>query len=117
MADNNNRKVINIKSKKGRFKKRRIILTLVIIYLIIFFAYQSFQIISLKRQEQSQNQRLEELNKTKAEYQAQLDQVNSPDFIERIARENLRMIKPGEILYINPKTNEKNDREQEIKEE
>ncbi len=115
MAENN-RKVINLIPKKRKIKKRRIILTLVIFYLMIFFAYQSFQIISLKRQEKIQSQCLEELNKTKAEYQQQLEQVNSPEFIERIARENLRMIMPGEILYVDPETDE-NQNDPDVQEE
>lgn len=98
----NNGKVLNLKVKtKKRFKRRHILFSIIVIYIICFFTYQAFQIISLKNQEKAQMDKLQMLQETKENYQQQLDQVSSPEYIEKIARENLRMIKPGEKLYVN----------------
>lgn len=107
-------KVLDIKTKKRkRIKKGHIIFSVIVVYLLVFFSYQTFKIVSLKKQEKQQSQKLEELKETKESYQQQLDQVNSPDFIEKIARENLRMIKPGEILYVDSDDEEIDEQEQE----
>lgn len=110
-------KVFNIKPKKRkRIKKGHIIFSIIIVYLLVFFTYETFQIISLKKQEQQQSYKLEQLKETKENYQQQLDQVNSPEYIEKIARENLRMIKPGEILYVDSDDEEKADENEQEKE-
>ncbi len=111
----NKEKVVNLKTNKKKFKKGRFVLSLVIIYLLVFFAYQIFQIMSLKKQEMVQSQRLEEVTRIKTEHEQKYEQVSSPMYIEKIARENLRMIKPGETLYVdnNKKVNQELDEDSE----
>ena len=45
-------------------------------------------------------QRQKELNDEKAALQEELKNVNDLDYIEEQARNQLKLIKPGEILYI-----------------
>ena len=58
----------------------------------------------LEAQKQELEQKKKELKKEKKE-------VIDPDYIEDQARKQLKMVKPGEILYILPDEDEKKDKE------
>lgn len=49
-----------------------------------------------------------QLKSEKERLQKELGRVNSPEYIEQIARNTLRMIKQGEILYVIPGTEKNN---------
>lgn len=101
----NKGKVFHLKTKKRKsMKKRHIIVSIMAAYLVIFLSFQAFQVISLKKQEKMLNEQVKLLEQEKAKYQEQLQEINSPQHIEKVARENLRMIKPNEILYVVPES-------------
>ena len=51
-----------------------------------------------------EEQKLEELQTQNLELQAQLKYVQSEEFIEKSARENLGLAKPGEEVWVLPET-------------
>ena len=83
-------------------RRRRLIYFLVLAaaLLIVFFTVQN--VISLKMEERELLQQQRELEARKAELEEELTQVEEQDYIEQQAREQLHMIKPGEILYLLP---------------
>ena len=46
------------------------------------------------------------LEKEKVQLTEELNNVNDPEYIEQQARKQLKMVKPGEIMYILPQNSE-----------
>jgi cell division protein FtsB len=64
-------------------------------------------VVTLKMEERELLQQQRELEARKAELEEELTQVDETDYIEQQAREQLHMIKPGEILYLLPDHDDK----------
>ena len=86
--------------KKRRINPGRLILTVIIVVLIFFAAISVKNIISLhieKNDLEKENARLED---EKNQLQNELENADDPEYIEEQARQQLRMVMPGEVLYI-----------------
>lgn len=85
--------------KKARRRMAYIVIFLAIIGIITVSA---FNIISLKLTEARTMKEQQALLEERARLEQIYSRVNSPEYIEQQARQQLKMIKPGEILYILP---------------
>jgi len=88
---------------KKIFKRHKLII-LVFVVVFIYFSYNYFRQ-EIKLQELSQEKYLKkvELQEKDAEVKAlrkDLKEVKSNENISRLAREKLKMVYPGEVLYI-----------------
>lgn len=86
---------------KNKFKTKKIILILLVVYICYIFVSQQFTMYNIKRQ---MNEKRIELDKTKDKHERLQDEVKlskSNDYIEKLARERLRLIKRGETPVIN----------------
>ena len=93
--------------KKKRINPGRLILTVIIVVLIFFVAISVKNIVSLhveKNELEEENARLEE---EKDRLQNELENADDPEYIEEQARQQLRMVMPGEVLYIIEEEGEK----------
>ena len=93
--------------KKKRINPGRLILTVIIVVLIFFAAISVKNIVSLhveKNELEEENARLEE---EKDRLQNELENADDPEYIEEQARQQLRMVMPGEVLYIIEEEGEK----------
>ena len=93
--------------KKKRINPGRLILTVIIVVLIFFAAISVKDIVSLhveKNELEEENARLEE---EKDRLQNELENADDPEYIEEQARQQLRMVMPGEVLYIIEEEGEK----------
>ena len=93
--------------KKKRINPGRLILTVIIVVLIFFAAISVKNIVSLhveKNELEEENARLEE---EKDRLQNELENADNPEYIEEQARQQLRMVMPGEVLYIIEEEGEK----------
>lgn len=61
-----------------------------------------FNIISLKKEQYDTKKEQQALKQQKAELQKELENAETPENIEAQARQQLRLIKPGEVLYMFP---------------
>ncbi len=90
-------------TKDGVFKLRNLLLGIIIFFLlaVVFNFYQGSlekkkmakRIIKLKKE-------IAEIKEDKKELKEQIEHINSKEFIEKVAREELGLVKEGEILYI-----------------
>ena len=81
--------------------KKVIWIALVVFVLVaVLFGNLIYQIIQLSKQRDAALENLEQLNEKVDELQSTLDRVTSLDYIEQQARYQLRMIYPGEKLYV-----------------
>ncbi|NLD19507.1 MAG: septum formation initiator family protein [Clostridiales bacterium] len=61
-----------------------------------------FKIVSLNKEKIDTQKHQAELIEEKKTLQKQLDKINDPKNLEEQARDQLRLIKPGEVLYMFP---------------
>ncbi len=86
----------------------RISMAVMSVIFVIAIVHQYFISIDLKKQEA---ELLAEISREEAVGKAlknQQDNQDSPEFIEKIAREKLNMVKPNEIVYVDKNKNTKN---------
>ena len=90
-----------IREQRGKTAKKVIWIALVVFVLVaVLFGNLIYQIIQLSKQRDAALENLEQLNEKVDELQSTLDRVTSLDYIEQQARYQLRMIYPGEKLYV-----------------
>ncbi|NLW07128.1 MAG: hypothetical protein GX039_03975 [Clostridia bacterium] len=92
-------------SKRGRNnKKRRSLKGLLIIgivgYLLFSFGHLGYGIYQAKLQIKSYEAQKQALLAKKEQLQEQIEQLNDASYIERLAREELGLVKPGETVII-----------------
>ncbi|MTI68051.1 MAG: septum formation initiator family protein [Firmicutes bacterium] len=96
--------------KKKKFKLRYVLFLALIIYLGTVFIKQEMTINSLEKKNTKKQQEVKELNKEISDIEKQLEKVNSLEFIEKIARKELKMVKPNEIIYIDKNKEDKEEK-------
>ena len=90
-------------AKKRKLKQvsRNIFFYLVMALIIIsVVGFSVFRIVDLKLEERQLLAQQEALIQEKEKLKEQLENVNNPEFIEQEARKQLKLIMPGETLYI-----------------
>jgi cell division protein FtsB len=91
----------------GKKARRRMVYFVIFLVMVGMIAVSAFNIVSLKLAEARTLKEQQELMEEKARLENIFSQVNSPEYIEQQARQQLKMIRPGEILYVLPENNEK----------
>ncbi|MGM0421008.1 MAG: FtsB family cell division protein [Bacillota bacterium] len=80
------------------------ILPLVLLVIIGLLTYQlvsnQLQIAEMEREMEEVEQEIEVAEERKLELQRELELLDDPDYIERLAREKFGLVKPGEELII-----------------
>jgi len=77
-------------------------LAIVIVALALVLFLFVMNIVSLKREQHDVMQQQQQLEKQKEELQKALEDTDDTENIEEQARNQLRLIKPGETLYLFP---------------
>ncbi len=72
----------------------------VLVVLAIIFGKDFKQIVNLTKQKKQAQAQLDAINSKIAQLEDELSRIKSPEYIEQQARSQLRMIYPGEILYV-----------------
>lgn len=89
-------------AEENRKKRRKFLLMAVAALVIIaaIFGNSFYQIYQLSKEKEAAEKRLLEINYTIGRLEDELSRIKSPEYIEQQARNQLRMIYPGERLYI-----------------
>lgn len=87
---------------KTKTSKHRRIYAAVLIVLVVLVSLYAAQVISLHTSKKEAAASRDAAIEEKAKLERELEIVNDSEYIEHQARTRLRMIKPGEILYILP---------------
>lgn len=91
-----------LQRKKVRRKRRRRAYIAVLLCFAVLVSASLINIISLRAERTAVQNRNAELTALKIKLEGQLEDVNNPEYIEGQARTQLRLVKPGEVLYIFP---------------
>lgn len=92
----------------GKAGKTLIYLAVILIMLAIAGA-SVYNIASLKQEQKEVLQEQQRLKAEKNELEEELKHLEDPDYIEEQARAQLRLVMPGESIYVFPKTDREND--------
>ena len=88
---------------KSRLKTdgvKKIFLISICVYFVSVFCVQQFKINEYKVQEQYYNNSIAEINNEKAEYETLASKSDSTEYIEKVARDKLGLVKPYEKIFI-----------------
>ncbi|MGN0658142.1 MAG: septum formation initiator family protein [Emergencia sp.] len=110
--DSRQERTAAVRRKRIRLNKGRIALTVIVIVLIAVLGMSIKNVFSLRAEQKELEQKNKELNTEKEALQEELKNVNELEYIEEQARIQLKLIKPGEILYI-LEDEDKNDSKEE----
>ncbi len=89
------------KKKKGAMSAQKKIGVIVIIVVLAALIFSVGNIIKLKIQQNEAERRLAELEAEKADIEKQVSQIGTDSYMEKQAREWLKMAKQGELIYVN----------------
>jgi cell division protein DivIC len=80
--------------------RRKLVYGIIIFSILMVVGGSLYNLISLKSEEAAAREKLEALEAEKKTLEEELSIVDSKEYIEQKAREQLKMILPGETLYI-----------------
>lgn len=84
-------------------KNRRVLIYAVIIFIMVAVVGASiYNIMSLKGEQKDLLQEQKQLEAQKQELEEELKHLEDPDYIEEQARAQLRLVMPGESIYVFP---------------
>jgi len=86
----------------GKKARLRMVYTAIFLVIVGIVAVSAVHIVNLRLTEAKVMKEHQELLAQKEKLEMVYSQVNDPKYIEQQARQQLRMIKPGEILYVLP---------------
>lgn len=105
------------KKKKVRINRGRMALTAIVILLIVGLGMSVKNIFDLRAEQKALAAEQETLAVEKKSLEEELDNINDYDYIEEQARMQLKLIKPGEILYILDDNTDETEEDSEDKDE
>jgi len=95
--------------KKKQKRNRRMAYFCAALFAVVLILYCVWDIAALHMEKNEVMAQQEALLAEKEALQKELANVNDPEYIEQQARVQLRLIMPGEILYVLPDLDEKTD--------
>ena len=91
----------DIMKRKKKFKFTNFIVLLVIVYSSYIFVSQQIKISRIKKDISINGNKLEQLKEKNLKLQDEIKMSKSEIYVEKLARERLGLIKPGETPVIN----------------
>lgn len=87
-------------------RRRTLIYTAIIVAIIAVVGMSVYNIVSLKQEQKETKAQNEKLKEQKASLQKQLEKLDDSEYIEEQARAQLRLVMPGENIYVFPSLDE-----------
>ena len=88
---------------KKFFRKNKyilIVLFALLVYILVILINQEIKYREMIAERDSYTSEIEELKETISELTEMIDEISTPEYIEKMARERLQMVKPDELIYI-----------------
>ena len=86
--------------RKYRVRWLRVLILLAAAYFVFLAVGQQFELYTIQRETLSLKDRINELEHANKSLADEKGKLNSPAYVEKIAREQLGLVKPGEVPYI-----------------
>ena len=94
------------KEKRHTFNWFRLLIVALLLYFFMDVVHQQMQLNQIGADQAAAAVRLQEAEKENEALKQERDSLSDPDNIEKIAREELGMTKPGELPYSRGKKNQ-----------
>lgn len=91
-----------LKFKRRKINKTRLALLVVVGLVVAYFVVSALKIIRLNEEKAQVEATNKELKETVEDLTQQLEVINSPQYMERLARKKLKLVRSNEILFILP---------------
>jgi cell division protein DivIC len=88
------------RKKRRRINYGRLVITAIVIFLLAFSAVSVKNIIALHGEKKELEEENAALKLEKKNLTNELENVHDLEYIEEQARKQLKMVKPGEVLYV-----------------
>ena len=88
------------KNRNNEHAAHRILMMVFVIVFICVVVKGVFSFADLKAQQKEAEEKYENMLAQKQELQETLEYINTPEYVEKTARDMLKMVMPGEILYV-----------------
>ena len=95
------KRAVRSRVKAGR-RKKNMVYAVIIVAIIAAIGMSVLNIVSLKADYNEAKAQNEQLTQQKKELEQQIKDSGKKEFVEKEAREQLRMVNPGETVYIVP---------------
>lgn len=92
--------------KQNKRNKKRMIYLCIFAGIILIMGVSLYNVAKLHNEYKEIMEENKALEKEKVQLTEELNNVNDPEYIEQQARKQLKMVKPGEIMYILPQNSE-----------
>jgi len=94
--------------KKHKIRFKNIFIIVFSVYAVITLISQQSEINKLKEAERQVKQRIESINKENDKLVEMINNASSAEYIEKMAREQLGLVKAGERVYIDQSSADNN---------
>lgn len=85
-------------NSKKKFKVRHLLFLFFLIYVVSTLILQQFKIVDLARQEEQLEVRMKEVMEQRENLKKEISLLHTDKYIERVARDELGLVKPGEYI-------------------
>jgi cell division protein FtsL len=86
--------------RKYRIRWFRVLILLTTSYFVYLAVGQQFELYTIHRETNALQERIAELEQSNKSLAEEKSRLSSPAYVEKIAREQLGLVKPGEVPYI-----------------
>lgn len=94
--------------KKRKLKFKNLFMAFFIVYAVITIINQQFAISDLKEAEQAAVSKIETVKKDNDKLVEMINNATSVEYVEKMAREQLGLVKSGEKVYIDQSSDDNN---------
>lgn len=101
--------VSKFQKKRRKLNRSKLIILAVILIGVAYFVFSGIKIIHLNTEKAKVEEKNRQLKEEVENLTQQLETINSPEFIERLARKNLKLVKQGELMFVLPNLRENED--------
>lgn len=95
-------------SPKRKAEKRKRMMLLALLFLLVF-GYSTYKIIGLLIERNSLKKENQQLTEQKKQLEEDIKHIDSLEYIEKKAREELNLVLPGEIIYVPEQENKEEE--------
>lgn len=107
---------VEVSQRKRQLRKRRVkFFGLALILIVIMVGISVGKVVMTRHEQNTALEKNRALKEKKKDLEKELKLVNEPEYIEEQARKQLKLVKPGEIIYIidgDKKDNDKKNKKQ-----
>lgn len=72
----------------------------IVFFMVLFLCFQAYQLVAIYHEKQQIEQQLYELRMQNDKLEEEKAKLQDPQAIEQLAREELGLVKPGEVPYV-----------------